>query len=61
MKYLFLLFLSCLSFSTFAQEKETPKIGLFSNLQGFAEFSPFLAAFQLVSIQGGVEFSHYLR
>jgi hypothetical protein len=36
-----------------------PKEPSKNDFKVFAEFSPFLAAFQLVSVSAGVEFSHY--
>jgi hypothetical protein len=43
------------SYSQDINKKEPSK----NDLKVFAEFSPFLAAFQLVSISAGVEFSNY--
>lgn len=50
-----LLFTTFLSYSQSVIKKESTK----KDFKVFAEFSPFLAAFKLVSISGGIEFSNY--
>jgi hypothetical protein len=57
-KVVFTLFILTLVFQSFSQEA-IKKESSDKDLRVFAEFSPFLAAFQLVSVSGGVEFSKY--